>query len=127
MRHAAVLAAATIVLALALSGCAGSATPATTPTASSYSPDVASRLQSAVLSVTSSAEVDPIAALARLDELATMLADARARGEISAARFESISAAIALVRTDLEAAVAQDDSKPGKTDKPGKGNHGKDR
>jgi hypothetical protein len=130
VRHAAVLAAGTIALALALSGCAGSATPATTPTASTYAPDVASRLQSAVLSVTSSAEGDPTAALARLDELAAMLADARARGEVSAARFDSISAAIALVRADLEAAIATDDSKPGKTDKPGKpgdGKPGKDR
>ncbi|MHC5796808.1 hypothetical protein ACVXZ4_11675 [Lacisediminihabitans sp. FW035] len=131
MRRAAVLVAGILAVALGLTGCAGTAAPATTPTASAYSREVASRLQSAVLSVTSSAEADPTAALARLDELATMLADARARGEVSAARFDSIAAAIALVRTDLEAAIAaQDASKPGKTEKPGKpgnGNHGKNR
>lgn len=118
-----------LAAALILSGCAGTEVPKSTPTAAAYPSDVASRLQSAVQSVSSSAADDPTTALARLDELTATLADARARGEVSAARFHSISAAIVLVRADLEAAIAaQNDLQPGTNDtpeKPGKGNHGK--
>jgi len=128
VRRGAVLAVVTVA-ALLLTGCAESSTPSSSPTpTASYPSDLASRLQSAVLSVSSSAaEDDPTSALARLEELTATLADARARGEVTASRFDSISAAIALVRTDLEAAIlAKDDTKPGKPDKPGKGNGGKD-
>jgi hypothetical protein len=120
------LATGALVLVIALTGCVGTGAPVQTPTASAYPAAVASRLQSAVLAVSSaSAAGDPSAAIARLDELAAILADARARGEVTAARFESITASLALVRADLEAAVAaQTDQKPGKTEKPGKGNSG---
>ena len=115
-----------LVGALMLTGCVGNAAPAVTPTTSPYSSAAASRLQSAVLAVSSSAAGgDPTAALARLDELTVTLADARARGEVSTARLDSISAAIALVRADLQAAIAaQNKVKPGKTEDPGKGDHG---
>ncbi|CAN5294693.1 hypothetical protein BH09ACT2_BH09ACT2_10770 [soil metagenome] len=121
------LATGALVLVIALTGCVGTGAPVQTPTASAYSAAVASRLQSAVLAVSSaSAAGDPSAAIARLDELAAILADARARGEVTTARFESITASLALVRADLEAAVAAlTDQKPGKTEKPGKGNSGK--
>lgn len=113
-----------LVGALMLAGCVGNSVPAATPTVSSYSSAAASRLQSAVLSVSSAAaNGDPAAALARLDELTVTLADARARGEVSTARLDSISAAMALVRADLQSAItAQNDVKPGKTEDPGKGN-----
>ena len=125
MRRATVLA-ALLVGALMLTGCVGNGAPAATPTTSSYSSAAASRLQSAVLSVSSSAAGgDPAAALSRLDELTVTLADARARGEVSTARLASISAAMALVRADLQAAItAQNNDKPGKTEDPGKGDHG---
>ena len=127
MIRAPLLAAGLLSVAILLTGCATPQAPAATPTVSAYPSDVASRLQSAVLSVSSSAAGgDPTSALARLDELTATLADARARGQVSAARLDSISAAIALVRTDLEAAIlAQKDSKPGRSDTPGKDNHGK--
>jgi hypothetical protein len=115
-----------VAFALVLTGCATSGTPGATPTASRYSSTIASELQSGVLSVTSSAAGgDPAGALNRLDELTATLADARARGTVTAARFDSIMSSIALVRTDLEAAVAaQLNQKPGNTDKPGKGKDG---
>ena len=118
------LVSAMLVGALMLAGCVGNSVPAATPTVSSYSSAAASRLQSAVLSVSSAAaNGDPAAALARLDELTVTLADARARGEVSTARLDSISAAMALVRADLQSAItAQNDVKPGKTEDPGKGN-----
>ena len=124
MRRATVIA-GLLVGALMLTGCVGNGRPTATPTTSSYSSAAASRLQSAVLSVSSSAAGgDPAAALSRLDELTVTLADARARGEISAARLDSISAAMALVRADLQAAItAQNNVKPGKTEDPGKSDH----
>jgi hypothetical protein len=122
------LTAGVVACALVLTGCAASGSPGATPTASRYSSTVASELQSGVLSVTSSAAGgDPSGALNRLDELTATLADARARGTVTAARFDSIMASIALVRADLEAAVAaQLNQKPGNTDKPGKGKDGGD-
>jgi hypothetical protein len=123
VRRALVLATGALAVAILLTGCAGTNAPAVTPTASAYPSEVASRLQSAVLAVSSAAAGgDPTAALNRLDELTATLADARARGAVTTARFDSITASIALVRADLEAAVAaQVDQKPGNTDKPGKG------
>lgn len=120
MRRAAALrsalAAGMLACALVLTGCATGNTPGATPTPSRYSSTVASELQSGVLSITSAAAGgDPAGALNRLDELAATLADARARGTVTTARFNSIMASIALVRADLEAAVAaQGDHKPGK-------------
>ncbi|MES2093986.1 MAG: hypothetical protein V4531_09270 [Actinomycetota bacterium] len=129
MRRAVLLAAGVMSVAIALTGCSGTSVPAATPATSTTTPtyplDVAARLQSAVLSVSSSAAGnDPTAALTRLDELTTTLSDARARGEVTSARFDSISAAIALVRADLEAVIAAQNAKPGKSDKPGKGDGG---
>jgi ABC-type transporter Mla subunit MlaD len=120
------LATGLVACALVLTGCAAASDPAATASASPYSSTVASELQSGVLSVTSSAAGgDPTAALARLDELAATLADARARGAVTIARFDSITASMALVRADLEAAIAaQGDQKPGNSDKPGKGKDG---
>lgn len=122
------LSAGIVACALVLTGCAVSATPGATPTPSRYSSTVASELQSGVLSVTASAAGgDPAGALNRLDELTATLADARARGTVTAARFDSIMASIALVRADLvAAAAAQLNQKPGNTDKPGKGKDGGD-
>jgi len=118
-----VLSAGVLACALVLTGCSAGSEPAATSTASTYSSSVASELQARVLAVTSSAAGgDPTAALNRLDELTATLADARARGAVTTARFYSIATSIALVRADLEAAVAA--QKPGNTDKPGKGKDG---
>lgn len=112
------VAAATLVLALALTGCAPS--PTTT-----YSEATATSLQAGVLAVTeAAASGDPRSAVTRLAELESILLDEFARGNVSQERFDSISASIALVRADLDYAVTQlDDDKPGnsnKPDKPGK-------
>ena len=123
-------------LLLALSGCAQQSGP-------DYGPDTAAGLQAGVLSVTESAAAgDPDAALARLDELQASLLEQQDAGAVSQSRFESISAAIALVRADLELAIRERDaaeesensgpgnSGPGNSDKPGKpekpGKPGKD-
>jgi hypothetical protein len=117
---------------IALTGCASTGAPSSTPRASTqsqYSSDVAARLQSEVLSVTSAAAAgDPATALARLDELSAVLADAKANNQVTAARFLSVSASIDLVRGDLETAVAAQiaQDNPVKSTKPGKsGTHGK--
>jgi hypothetical protein len=82
-----------------LTGCAGQQ--------SGYGSDIADRLQGEVLEVsTLSAEADFAAALLALTELDVELKDARARGEITEERYESVTAAAALVRADLEAAIA---------------------
>ena len=110
-----------------LSGCAAS--PVDT-----YTSQTADALQSGVIAVTdASASGDPASALARLDELQATLLDAYAKGTVVKSRFDSISAAIDLVRADLERAIsAQADvvtntnkvdtnpGKPGKSDKPDK-------
>lgn len=126
-----------LACAIALTGCASTGAPSSTPRASApqasgqahYSPEVAARLQSEVLSVSSAAAAgDPATALARLDELSAALADAKANDQLTAARFESISTSIDLVRSDLEAAVAAQlaQNNPVKPTKPGKsGTHGK--
>jgi uncharacterized protein YceK len=104
---------AVLVTLLVLSGC-------TTQT-TDYSAQTARPLQKQVLAVAeSSAAGDPAASLTHLDELAASLEDARARGTISANRYASITASIALVRTDLEAAIAAQEKQPekNKKDKP---------
>lgn len=74
---------------------------------SDYGSEAALALQSRVLTVTeSSAAGDYVGALTRLDELEVSLRDAFARGEVTQERFDSILAAITLVRADLEAAIA---------------------
>lgn len=121
---AATVLACTVILigcAVVLSGCAGPSAPI----APTYPASIASQLQAGVLSVSvAAADDDPESALIRLEELVVALADARARNEVTAARFDSIAAAIALVRSDLEAAIAAKNyDKPGKSEK---GNRGKD-
>ena len=123
MRRAVAVVALLTAATIALSGCAEARAPVVTPTAAPYSADAASRLQAEVLSVSSfAAGGDLASALARLDELTAALADARARGQVTTARFDSISISVALVRTDLEAAIAANNDH--KSDKPGKGDHG---
>ncbi|MEO6943976.1 MAG: hypothetical protein ABI053_04605 [Lacisediminihabitans sp.] len=87
-----------LAAALVLTGC--------TTQGLDYSAQTARPLQEQVLAVTeSSLAGDPTASLTRLDELAASIKDARARGTMSAERYASIAASIALVRTDLEAAI----------------------
>lgn len=134
MRRAAAAAPLALAIAccLALAGCAPTNSPRSTPSASvsasavsDYPRSVAARLQADVLSVTTSAaQGDPASALSRLDELTAALDDARAKHEVSAARFQSISESIALVRIDLEAAVAAQ-PRHGNSDKQGGPAHGK--
>ncbi|MCU1505822.1 MAG: hypothetical protein JWP05_791 [Microbacteriaceae bacterium] len=85
--------------ALVLSGCSSQST--------GYPAATAQALQSQVLAVSqSSAGGDFAGSLTILDELDVSVKDALARGTISKDRYTSISAAIALVRSDLESAVA---------------------
>ncbi|CAN5319765.1 hypothetical protein BH09ACT5_BH09ACT5_19730 [soil metagenome] len=114
-----------LALSLGLAGCAA-------PTTDDYPAATAQALQARVLTVTeAAASGDATAALARLDELEAALLDAHARGTVDDGRYESITAAIALVRADLEAVVAEESTapapgnsdkpqKPGKPDKPDK-------
>ncbi len=98
MRRIAALLLGTCIL---LSGCAAS--PGNT-----YDSRTATLLQSGVSAVTdASASGDPAAALTRLNELQATLLDALAKGTITQSRFDSISAAIDLVRADLELAISQ--------------------
>lgn len=98
-------AASTIILVIALAGCAQ---------ASPYPTETAATLQSQVLAVsTAAAGSDFASAMTRLDELEVGLNDALARGAVTQERFDSIRSAIDLVRTDLETALQKDD-KPGK-------------
>jgi hypothetical protein len=115
MRNVALIMLATV---LALSGCTAQYTD--------YSAQTARPLQEQVLTVAdSSVAGDPAAALTHLDELAASLKDARAKGTVSDERYASISAAIALVRSDLEVAIAtqnqQEQQDQQKNEKPGKG------
>lgn len=108
---------------LGLSACAVEAT--------GYSEQAARPLQEQVLAVANGAAAgQPDVSLTRLDELVASLKDARARGTVSSERYASITAAIALVRGDLEAAIAaqqlqqqqeQNQNKPQKDEKPPKG------
>ena len=130
-RRIAVVAAIMLSLGVGLGGCAA-------PEPVSYTPEAAQALQGSVLSVTEAAAAgDAESALARLAELEAALLDQLARGAIDQARFDSVTAAIALVRADLELAIEQDaepvepdNSGPGNSDKPDKpdkpGKPGKD-
>jgi hypothetical protein len=87
-----------LALTISLAGCTAPSAP--------YGPATAAALQAQVLTVSQAATTDPAAALTRLDELAASADDAFARGTVTSARHTSILAAIALVRADLESAVA---------------------
>ncbi len=111
---------ALMLIAFSLAGCSSPApSPTPTPSVSSppqYAPAAAARLQAAVLSVTAAASSgDPSAALARLDEVASLAADARAAAEITVSRLQDITASIALVRADLEAAIHAKKDEHGKS------------
>jgi L-fucose mutarotase/ribose pyranase (RbsD/FucU family) len=117
-----------LAVGLALTGCAQSGSDADF---------AAEELQRQVLDVTTaSAEQNYSEALVRLAELEASVKDDLARGEISQARYESVMAAIELVRADLEAAAAEPTPTPtptptpkedaGNDDNPGKGNKDKD-
>ena len=87
-----------LALSLALGGCAQQP---------DYEPAAADRLQAEVLELsTAAASGDHAAALTSLAELDADARDALARKQISAERYDSIAAAAALVRADLEAAIA---------------------
>jgi hypothetical protein len=116
---------AVLAVALGLSSC--------TTEATDYSAQTARPLQEQVLAVAEGAAAgQPSVSITRLDELVANLKDARARGTVSEVRYASISAAIALVRGDLETAVAaqkqqeqqQQEQQQQQDEKPGKG-HGK--
>ncbi|QYF91006.1 mucin-associated surface protein [Arthrobacter sp. PAMC25284] len=82
-----------------LAGCGGPAPE--------LSNDAARELQSQVLAVTEAAAADDAGtALTLLDELATRLDGAAARGEVSFKRHQSIGASIDAVRVDLTARKA---------------------
>ena len=113
-----------LVCGTLLAGCAGTAPVTIASPTSKYSSEIARSLQSEVLAVTeSAANDDPAAALDRLDRLLAIVAEANARGELTASRLQSIESAIAAVRADLEAAIAnqQPSRKPGKSGKNGEG------
>lgn len=98
IRLARMVPAAAVIFGLGLTGCA--------PQQSEYSSDVAAALQSQVLAVsTASAGAEFAAAIGSLDELEVQLKDALARGEVTQERYDSIMAATALVRSDLQAAI----------------------
>lgn len=109
------VAASVLAIALLLSGCAPSPT-------SEYSDETASALQAGVLEVTeTSAAGDYEAAMVRLDELEASLKDALAKGTVTTQRYESVLAAIALVRADLTAELAQQEVEEEQDSKPGNG------
>lgn len=83
-----------VVLAIALSGCAG---------APPYSGAAATDLQSRVLAVSeAAAEADYATLVTRIDELSAAADSALARGEIAPERHASILSAAGLVRADGE-------------------------
>jgi hypothetical protein len=87
-----------LAAALLLTGCAGDG--------ARYPAATAGALQDQVLAVTqAAADGDLDAAVTRLEELIASTKDARARGNVTADREDSILAAIELVRGDLEALV----------------------
>ena len=92
------LAAAVLAFTLAVTGCAAQQ--------SDYGTDIADRLQGEVLEVSQlSATADFAGAMLALTELEVELKDARARGQLTEERYESILAATALVRADLQAEI----------------------
>lgn len=85
---------------LAVSGCA--------TTQSGLDPQTSQQWQAQVLAIAEGAEAGDVAtALAELDALETDATQARADGEITAERAAIIQQSIALVRSDLEARVAE--------------------
>jgi hypothetical protein len=87
-----------------LSGCAQ---------APSFDPDAAATFQERVLEVSTAASTSEFdAALQKVAELEVEVKDALARGLITPERHDSILAAIALVRADLEAAIAAQQPAP---------------
>lgn len=101
-----------------LSGCAQ---------APSFDPDAAATFQERVLEVStaaSTAEFD--AALQKVSELEVEVKDALARGLITPERYDSILAAIALVRADLEAAIAAQQPAPPSPEPPASNQGGND-
>jgi hypothetical protein len=103
-RARATVAAVVLSAGVVLSGCAQ---------APSFDPDAAATFQERVLEVStaaSTAEFD--AALQMVAELEVEVKDALARGLITPERHDSILAAIALVRADLEAAIAAQQPPP---------------
>src|SRR5829696_7790251 len=101
MRLDVTVAAAAAAAALLLSGCASQQQP------SPYATAAAADLQQTVLHVTRAAgDGEFAAARTRLDELEVGTKVAHARGELTEARKDSILAAVALVRADLEALIA---------------------
>lgn len=93
------LVSAALALAIALAGCS--------PQQADYDPAIADLVQAEVLEVSQlSAEADFDAALLALAELEVSLKDARARGLLTEERYESVMAAMTMVRADLEAAIA---------------------
>lgn len=123
MRAIAVVAIVAVAVGLGLSSCAADTTD--------YSAQTARPFQEQVLAVADGVAADQLdVSLTRLDELAVSLKDARARGAVSAERYASISAAVGLVRGDLETAIAaqlvqqqeqQQEEQKAKDEKPGKG------
>ena len=108
----------TLLLAgsLLLAGCAASPDQ-------DYAAEAVATLQAGVLAVTeASASGDVAGALDRLDELQASLLAEYEMGTVSEARFASVSAAIALVRADLERLMIEQDEEDrlGNSDKPGK-------
>jgi membrane protein involved in colicin uptake len=98
-----------LTAALMLSGCAAQNEP------SPYATTAAANLQQTVLHVTEAArDGEYPAARTRLDELEVATKVAHARGELSQARHDSILAAIALVRADLEQLIAVAEAAAGK-------------
>jgi hypothetical protein len=95
---------AAAAIAVGLVGCAP---------ASSYDAAAAERLQARVESVTvAAASADHAGVLGDLETLEVELRDALARDQITQARFDSVTAAIALVRADAEAALAASQPAP---------------
>ena len=97
----AALAAASVAVVIGLAGCAGGTEP--DPTAAQAE---AYRAQVVAIAETS-ASGDYAAALAELDAFEAELDAAVADGEVDADREQRIREAIALVRSDLEAAIAE--------------------
>jgi len=107
-----------LVASLALSGCSSPSTSS----AKSYPAATAQSLQSQVFAVSqTAANGDYAGSLTVLAELGVSAKDALSRGTISTERYASINAAIALVRSDLESAVAAEQQQQQQTTSPGSG------
>jgi hypothetical protein len=102
---------ASAIAVFALTGCAAT-TDYPLTTATSLREDVA-------IVSTSAANGDFSGALKQLDTVKATLDDALARGDVSAARYASISSSIELVRSDLESAIDAEQQSVAPTGKPG--------